>query len=205
MLRLIYTLLVCFSLWPGAGRAQLRVGGALGAQSSYFLIDQIPNTIGEATSGAMLGYRAACSAHYSFSSTLSLRTGLSYSLHRINWGFQPYWVGGEQIYELPYLSVALVAELTPTKRWHIIGGAEVARLLRAPSQDEEWQQSDISLLIGAGFAILPDLHINFEHAVGLPRIGEGRFLAEENRIDGVYYFRTRSIRVSLTYYFLGLK
>lgn len=181
--------------------AQLQLGAEAGGHSSYFLIDQIPSSFGEATSGAMIGYQTGLVAQYRFGPQLSLRSGLSYQRHRINWSIKPFWLGMDEVYSLRYIRMPLVAQFTPTERWHIIGGMEAGCLLMPPSEAEQWQRFDYGLILGAGFAILPQLHLNFEHFIGLPRVGEGRFLDEESNINGVYYFRNRSVRVSCIYYF----
>lgn len=180
---------------------QLRIGAGAGGQSSYYLIDQIPSEVGEATSGALLGYQAMLVGKYDFNTRFSLRSGLSYQRHRINWGIMPLWTGKEQVYTMSYISLPLSVQFTPTERWHVIAGMEAGCLLMPPSKAEQWERFDYGILVGAGFAILPQLHLNFEHFVGLPRVGEGRFLDEESNISGVYYFRNRSVRVSCVYYF----
>ena len=181
--------------------AQLQLGAELGGQSSYFLIDQIPSSFGEATSGAMIGYHTGLVAQYQFGQKLSLRSGLNYQRHRINWSIKPFWLGMDEVYSFSYIRMPLVAQFTPTERWHIIAGMEADCLLIPPSAVEEWKRFDYGMVLGAGFAILPQLHLNFEHFIGLPRVGEGRFLDEERNINGVYYFRNRSVRVSCVYYF----
>lgn len=197
VLLLIFMVLVS----PYPLMAQLQLGATLGGQSSYFLIDQIPSKFGEATSGARIGFQTGVAVQYRFGRQLSLRSGMTYQQHRINWAIKPFWLGMGEVYRFSYVSMPVVAQFTPTERWHIIAGIEAACLLMPPSETEQWQRFDYGVVLGAGFAILPQLHLNFEHFVGMPRVGEGRFLDEESNINGVYYFRNRSVRVSCIYYF----
>lgn len=182
-----------------AAQAQWSVGASAGANTSYFQIEKIPNSIGEYTSGGRFGWQAEAMARYTFGPRLQLSTGLGYRQMNVNWGDCPIGCP-EQVYQAAYLRLPLALDITPTEQWFISVGAEAAWISRLPSKREEWQRYDYGLVAGAGIRITERLQFRLSHYFGLPRVAEGRFSEEQNLLRGVYYFRNRSVQAKITYY-----
>ncbi len=182
--------------------AQWSGGLSLGANTSYYQIDQIPNNFGEATSGGLFGYQAAVWLEYAVDSRWSLRSGVHFQSKQINWGLDPYWIASaDRVYRMQYLGLPLTLQFMPTQRWYLKLGPQLGYLLNTPGEDESWERWDFLLRLGAGFELGPRMAVEFEHLVGLPRVGEGQFVDDETQIEGLYAFRNRSMMVSVLYFF----
>lgn len=198
-MRPVFLILHCFLLLSTAAQAQWSIGASAGANTSYFQIEKIPNSVGEYTSGGRFGWQAEGMALYTFGPRLQLSIGLGYRQMNVNWGDCPIGCP-EQVYRVDYLRLPLGLDITPTEKWFVSVGAEAAWISRPPSEREEWQRYDYGLVAGAGIRITERLQFRLDHYFGLPRVAEGRFYEEQNLLNGVYYFRNRSVQAKITYF-----
>lgn len=201
-IHLTAALLLFFSiLCPRPATAQWSWGPSVGLNAAGLQTETIPNRVESAIIlGGQMGGQVGLAARYAFGPRIAARLGGQLQFRTNYLEQDTFFLEDAFAYQLWSVQVPLTFELTPTERWFILAGLECGSLLGPLPNREDWQRLDFGFTFGAGFAISPNLHLHFNYLVGLPRVAEGRFRDEETQVQGVYYFRSRTLQAGLTFY-----
>ncbi|HQU59296.1 MAG: PorT family protein [Phaeodactylibacter sp.] len=194
----IFLFIICSSILSGQTYFGLKAGGNI----SHFQMTKIPSQYGDVNLGQIYGYQAGLVLEQPINRHLALGAELLFSQKGGQWTLAPYGSPGleTEISRLQYLNLPVFLRLIPIERWSVDLGMEGSYLLVSPDERLFMERADFSWLAGATFHITSRLHASLRYLVGAVRVGEGAFRDEETGIQGVYYFRTRSLQLSIAWF-----
>ncbi len=198
-----WLLLCAFVVNLGSGlTAQTYFGLKAGPNISHLRMARIPSRPGEINVGQIYGFQAGLALEQPIGRRLAVGAELLYARKGGRWGLSPLGSSGmeETVSRLQYLNLPVYIRLIPIERWSVDLGMEGGYLLVSPDESLFMERADFSWLAGATFHINGRLHASLRYLVGAVRVGEGSFRDEETGIQGVYYFRTRSLQLGLGWY-----
>ncbi len=192
--------LLCLA--PCLSSAQTYFGVKAGPNISHLRMTKIPSEFGDSSQGQLYGFQAGVVAEQPIGRHLVLGVELLGALKGGQWGLAPIGdpFGEEMISELYYLSLPIFLRLIPIERWSLDVGAEGGYLLGSSDEALFMERADFAWLLGASFHISRSFLASLRYSLGNVRVGEGHFHDEDMGINGVYYFRTRSLQLSVAYF-----
>lgn len=194
--------LCLLSLAPRLSSAQTYFGVKGGSNVSHLLMTKIPNEFGDSSLGQLYGFQVGVVAEQPIGKHLVLGIELLGAHKGGRWSLAPIGdpLEEETISDLYYLNLPIFFRLIPIERWSMDIGIEGGYLLSSSEEDLFMERADFAWLLGASFYISRSFLASLRYSLGNVRVGEGHFLDEDTGINGVYYFRTRSLQLSVAYF-----
>lgn len=197
-----FVLLPIFCLAPCLSSGQTYFGVKAGPNISHFRMTKIPSAFGDSSLGQLYGFQAGVAAEQPIGRHLVLGAELLGVRKGGQWGLAPVGdpMGEETISELYYLNLPIFLRLIPIERWSVDIGIEGGYLLGSSEEALFMERADFAWLMGASFRVSRSFLASLRYCLGNVRVGEGHFVDEDTGINGVYYFRTRSLQLSAVYF-----
>lgn len=196
-----FVLLPIFCLAPCLSSGQTYFGVKAGPNISHFRMTKIPSAFGDSSLGQLYGFQAGVAAEQPIGRHLVLGAELLGVMKGGQWSLAPVGaVGAETRSELYYLNLPIFLRLIPVERWSVDAGIEGGYLLGSSDEAIFMERADFAWLLGASFHISRSFLASLRYSLGNVRVGEGQFRDEDTGINGVYYFRTRSLQLSVAYF-----
>lgn len=195
-------LLVLLCLLPLTSPAQAYFGFKAGPSIAHFRMTKIPSAFGDFGLGQLYGFQAGVVAEQSIGDHLVLGIELMGARKGGRWALSPFgpFFEEETVSELYYLNLPIFLRLIPIERWSVDAGIEGGYLLSSSHETLFTERADFAWLLGASFQISRSFLASLRYSFGNVRVGEGQFRDEDTGINGVYYFRTRSLQLSVAYF-----
>ncbi len=195
-------LIVTLCLAPCILTAQTYFGIKAGPNVSHFRMTKIPSQFGDSSLGQLYGFQAGVIAEQPIGRHLALGAELLGAMKGGQWSLAPVGApaGEETLSELYYLNLPIFLRLIPVERWSVDAGIEGGYLLGSSEEALFMERADFSWLLGASFQISRAFLASLRYTLGNVRVGEGQFVDEDTGIRGLYYFRTRSLQLSVAYF-----
>ncbi|MCB0588488.1 MAG: PorT family protein [Phaeodactylibacter sp.] len=197
-----FTALVFFILFPCSSYAQTYFGFKAGPNISHLRMTKIPSEFGDSSLGQLYGFQAGMVVEQPINGHLVLGAELLGAMKGGQWSLDPIGTPGALEFqsELYYLNLPVFLRLIPIERWSLDVGLEGGYRLGSSEAALFMERADFSWLLGASFQISRSFLASLRYSLGNVRVGEGHFVDEETGINGVYYFRTRSLQLSVAYF-----
>ena len=197
-----FSVLAFLGLAQDSSIAQTYFGVKAGPNISHLLMTKIPNEFGDSSLGQLYGFQAGVVAEQPIGKHLVLGVELLGARKGGRWSLAP--IGDpfeeETISDLYYLNLPIFFRLIPIERWSMDIGIEGGYLLGSSEEALFMERADFAWLLGASFHLSRSILASLRYSLGNVRVGEGHFLDEDTGINGVYYFRTRSLQLSVAYF-----
>ncbi|MCB0593634.1 MAG: PorT family protein [Lewinellaceae bacterium] len=192
--------LLCLA--PALSSAQTYFGVKAGPNVSHLLMTKIPNEFGDSSLGQLYGFQAGVVAEQPIGRHLVLGIELLGAQKGGRWSLAPIGdpFGEETVSKLYYLNLPIFLRLIPIERWSMDVGIEGGYLLGSSDEALFMERADFAWLLGASFQVTRSFLASLRYSLGNIRVGEGNFRDEDTGINGVYYFRTRSLQLSVAYF-----
>lgn len=194
----------CLMLFTCAGNlsAQASFGLKAGPNISHFRMTRIPSHYGDINVSQIYGFQAGLVLEQPINRHLALNAELLFAQKGGRWALAGVSDPGTEAesLRLQYLNLPVFLRLIPIERWSFDLGLEGGYLLISPDESRFMERADFSWLAGATFHISDSMHASLHYLVGQVRVGEGSFRDEETGILGVYYFRTRSLQLGVSWF-----
>ncbi|MCO6480955.1 MAG: PorT family protein [Phaeodactylibacter sp.] len=198
---LLWVLIICSSIFPRLSSAQTYFGIKAGPNISHFRMTKIPSQFGDSSLGQLYGFQAGVVVEQPIGQHLTLGAELLGALKGGQWSLAPVGSAGEETFsKLYYLNLPIFLRLIPVERWSVDAGIEGGYLLGSSEEALFMERADFSWLLGASFQISRAFLASLRYTLGSVRAGEGQFVDEDTGIRGLYYFRTRSLQLSVAYF-----